>query len=175
MTFWIIVFGIPNSKLRQAIDFSGLRTQDCLMHSSFSSDVPGRPEGICFTTLLISLNCFSHCFRALSSDAFSPGCNLHYLHCTVTTDFISPYHKTNWAFWCIEHLSPYTDLHWEVKLAWLEKSDGCPCAQVVLIGQPTKASQRHLLPTIDLAYPKVAFFFCILKFESFRYVSDRFL
>jgi hypothetical protein len=59
---------------------------------------------------------------------------------TVTTDFTSACHKTNSAFCCMVHVSPDTDLHWEVKLTELGKSDGWPCAQVVLIGQPTKAS-----------------------------------
>jgi hypothetical protein len=47
------------------------------------------------------------------------------------------------------HILPDTESHWEVKLAGLGKSDGWPCAQVVSIGDPTKASQCPQLPTIN--------------------------
>jgi hypothetical protein len=67
----------------------------------------------------------------------------------VTTDFNSVYHKRNSSFCCMVHILPDTDLHWEVTLAGLRKSGSRPCAQVVSIGQPTKASQRRLLPTIN--------------------------
>jgi hypothetical protein len=65
------------------------------MRSTFSSDVLGRPEDFCFATLPVSLKCFSQQFRALSSGAFPPGCNLRQLRCTVTTDFNSAYLKTS--------------------------------------------------------------------------------
>jgi hypothetical protein len=54
---------------------------------------------------------------------FSPGCNLRHLHCTVTTDFNSAYHKTNSAFCCTVHISPETDSRREVKQGGFGKSD----------------------------------------------------
>jgi hypothetical protein len=83
---------------------------------------------------------------------------------------ISILRSLNSAFCCTVHILPDTDSHWEVKLASFAKSDGRPCAQVVPISQPTKASQHRLLPTINWAYPKLTFFRLILKLESFWYV-----
>jgi hypothetical protein len=64
--------------LRQATDVLEFLTQDCLMRSKFSADGPGRPEDFCFAALPVSLNCFNQRIRALSSGAFSPGCNLRH-------------------------------------------------------------------------------------------------
>ena len=66
----MVVFAIPNVKLRRAMDFLGLLTQDCLMHSTFSSEVLGRPGDVPFDPFPVSLNCFIHRFNALPSEAF---------------------------------------------------------------------------------------------------------
>jgi hypothetical protein len=47
----MVVFGIPNVTLVCAIDFLGLLMQDCLMRSTSSSDVLGRP--VQYNTIII--------------------------------------------------------------------------------------------------------------------------
>jgi hypothetical protein len=65
-------------------------------------------------------------------------------------------------------MSPDTYSHWEVKLTWLGNSDGRPWAKVLSIGQPTKASQRPSLPTLNWAYPKLTLFRLILNLNHFE-------
>ena len=64
------VFGIPNVTLLRAVDFLGLLIQDCLMRSTSSSDVLGRPVDFYILTVPVSLNWFIHRFRALSVGGF---------------------------------------------------------------------------------------------------------
>ena len=87
----MVVFGIPNVTLLRAIDFLGLLMQDCLMHSTSSSDVLGQTVDFCFSTVPISLNWFIHRFKALSVGGFSPGCKLR--HCDNWFQFCIPQHK----------------------------------------------------------------------------------
>ena len=94
---------------QRAIDFLGFLMQDCLMRSTSFSSVLGRLVDFCFSTLPVSLNWFIHQFKALSVGSFSPGCKLHHLRCTATTDFSSAYHNTNWAFWWTLHILLRTD------------------------------------------------------------------
>ena len=49
-------FGIPNVTLLRGIDFLGLLMQDCIMRSTSSSDVLGKPVDFCFSTVPVSLN-----------------------------------------------------------------------------------------------------------------------
>ena len=49
-------FWNPYVTLLRAIDFFGLLMQDCLMRSTSSSDVLGRPVDFCFSTVPVSLN-----------------------------------------------------------------------------------------------------------------------
>jgi hypothetical protein len=120
---------------RREIDVLGPLTHDCLMRSTFSSDVPGRPEDFCFSTILsFSLQ---PPIQNIVIWGSSPGCKLRYLRCTVKP--IS-----------ILHIIKKTQLSVSRStLAGLGNSYGRPCAQVISIGQQAKVYQRRSLLVIS--------------------------
>jgi hypothetical protein len=126
------------------------------MRSTFSSGLPDRPEDSCFATLpslwTVSTN---------DSEPYHLVLFLLYVTFAIYVALLQPvsilHTIKQTAFCCSVHISSDTDQLWEVKLAGLGKSDGRPCTQVVSIGQPTKASQRRSLPTINWTYPNFTY------------------
>jgi hypothetical protein len=169
ITFWVIVFGIPDSKFRRAIDFLGLLTQDCLMLSTFPSDVP------IYLKISVSQH-FPFLWTVSTNDSEPYHLVLFLLDVTFATyvallQLISVLLtiKQTEAFCCMVHISPDTDSHWEVKLAGLGNSDG-PALCTSIDGLTDKSISTSLTTRHQLSKSKTYSLSPRFKLQGFRYV-----